>query len=241
MEPFLFLTTACRELHSRASTLIVRGFTLVEMMVVLGIIVIITTVALVGQSSFNQTLILTDTAYSVALSLREAQSYGLSSKVFAASNFVQNAGYGIRFSGPSSYTMFVDSYPLEPGSTLGGICVGHDAAIGRPDARPGNCLYDPQADRDGLVQNITFTRGFTIGAICGNDGTALKRCYGSDFDNLDIVFQRPNTVSTIIGKRGSTYLKFTSASIEILAPGGAAQRCVTISQAGQITVVPTCP
>ena len=49
-----------------------RGFSLIEMMVVLVIIALITTIALFGQQDFNRSLLLTDTAYTIALTAREA-------------------------------------------------------------------------------------------------------------------------------------------------------------------------
>ena len=52
------------------------------MMVVLAIIVTITGVTLTSQTSFNKTLVLANTAYDIALTLRSSQTYGLGSRAF---------------------------------------------------------------------------------------------------------------------------------------------------------------
>ena len=61
MEPFRFRRGLALSLS--------KGFTLIELMVVLAIIVVITTVVLTSQSSFNKSLILANTSYDIALSL----------------------------------------------------------------------------------------------------------------------------------------------------------------------------
>src|ERR1043166_8621201 len=111
MEPYphhRFLTFRnARRLAARAR--VQEGFTLIEMLMVLAIIVIITTIALSGQTLFNSSVVLTNTAYDVALSLRQTETFGIASRVF---NGVANAGYGIEFSKatPASYVSYADVY-----------------------------------------------------------------------------------------------------------------------------------
>jgi prepilin-type N-terminal cleavage/methylation domain-containing protein len=135
-----------------------RGFTLLEMFVVVAIIAIILSVILVNQSSFNRNNLLTDTAYSVALSVRQTQSIGLSGRAINTTS--KNTGYGIHVetagaSPITTYTQFADIYPdvvtisLMPGSQLptglnqiGTVCTGHTVLTpSSPEARPGDCLY----------------------------------------------------------------------------------------------------
>ena len=109
-----------------------RGFTLIELLVVLGIVVTITSVVLTSQSSFNKTLVLANTAYDVALSLRSAAMYGLGGHAISTTP----TGYGMHFerSAPESFTLFADTYPVTS------VC----HAIDDPstlDAQPGNCSY----------------------------------------------------------------------------------------------------
>ena len=72
-----------------------RGFTLVETLVVLGIFVIVTAIVLVGNNSFNNTILLTNFAYDVALTVARAQSYGVSVKQFGSGAESFNVGYGV--------------------------------------------------------------------------------------------------------------------------------------------------
>lgn len=85
-----------------------RGFTLVELMVTVAIVVLVTGIALVRYGSFNNSVLLKSQAYEIALDLRAAQTYGVSVSG-------QNAGelysaYGLYFdlSTPNSYQLFQD-------------------------------------------------------------------------------------------------------------------------------------
>lgn len=208
-----------------------------EMLVVLAIITLLTVITISGQSQFNRSLVLTDTTYTVAFSLREAQTLGLSSRVF---NAVQDAGYGIRFSRstPTSYSLFSDQSPASPGSTQGGICPGHTFTSG-PDARPGNCIYDNASE---LVRTYTFNQGFSISRFCGTTASGTEYCSSDStpLDHLDVVYMRPSTDSVITGIRGSSLYQFTSALIRVASPDGGAERCVQVSKVGQVAVI-NCP
>lgn len=214
------------------------GFTLVEMMVVLAIITVITTVAVTGQGAFNRSLVLTDTAYTIAFSIREAQTYGLSSR---AANSLNNAGYGIRFSTvtPKSYILYADTSPASPGSTQGNFCPGHLQPSSSPDSHPGDCIYDPSANPAELVRTYTLNRGFSIYQFCGKEVSApyATKCSSTNFETMHISFMRPATDATIFGRTTSGVLiALTDATIYLRSPDGAAERCVFVSKVGQIGV-----
>lgn len=115
-----------------------RGFTLIELLVVLAIIGIIMVIVLTGQSSFNKTIILSNTAYDIALTLRDAESYGLGSRATAVT---ANAGYGVHFqnASPGLFTFFADSFPAPNASNCHGLPVGGASA---PNAQYGDCRYE---------------------------------------------------------------------------------------------------
>lgn len=208
-----------------------RGFTLVEMLVSLGIIVIITAIVLLGQSSFNKGIVLTDTAYTVAFTLREAQSLGLSSRKFGVT---QNAGYGVHVANasPKSYQLFADTIPTAPGSTQGGTCAGHNVLSGA-EAKPGNCIYDSIAEQ---VTAFTINKGFTISSFCGVDTGGTLRCSGGYLDTMDITFLRPSTEASITGTRAGAIIELVSAIIHVTSPDGTQERCVKVTKVGQIAV-----
>lgn len=216
--------------------LLMRGFTMVEMLVALGIIVIVTAIVISGQANFNRSLILTDTAYTVAFSVRQAQSLGLSSRKFGS---VQNAGYGVHFESATSksYVLFADSLPVAPGNTQSGNCSGHTIASGL-DSKPGNCVYDSVSEK---VTIYNLGQGFTVSSFCGTDSTSTTRCSGSYLDSLDITFLRPNTQATIMGVRAGAVIPLSKASIYISSPDGTQTRCVSVTKVGQVAVGTTCP
>jgi prepilin-type N-terminal cleavage/methylation domain-containing protein len=237
MERFSFIISKLNaRIRSRRVIRAPKGFTLIEMLIVLAIFVIITSVILVSQTSFTRSLLLTDSTYTVALSLRETQSLGLSSKAFST---ILNAGYGIHFdtSSNKSYVQFADisNSPTSPPTWCPTGTAGH------PDAKPGNCLYDGPSSGE-LAQTYQFGQGYTIGKFCGYKNTIPLGCSPSGITSLDIVFQRPNTVTIMTVKNTSgSYLQADTACIQITAPTNDASQYVKVTQLGEISVVSSCP
>ena len=158
------------------------------MLVVLAIITIITTIAITSQSTFNKTLILKNTAYDVALSIRSAESFGIGSRV--STSGATNAAYGVHFTkATNSFIVFADTSPGDAGNDANhchGLPPSGDATA--PDALYGNCVYTSGADV--LVQTYTLGNGISVSNLCtsANGG----QCSNSGLTTLDIVFARPN-------------------------------------------------
>lgn len=214
----------------------VRGFTLVEMIVVLAIIVIITTIALLGQSSFNRSMVLTDTAYTIAFSIREAQSLGISSRAFGST---QDAGYGVSFTNlvPTTYKLFADIYPIAPGDTqFTAICPGHpDVAATNPEAKPGDCIQTLETE---VVRTYSLNNGFRISGFCGRRSSGGNQlCNGPAMESLNILYLRPNTQSVITGVNGNSRTALQDATIRVSSPDGTTERCIYVSKMGQVSVV----
>jgi prepilin-type N-terminal cleavage/methylation domain-containing protein len=212
-----------------------RGFTLVELIVVLAIIIIITTVTITSQSDYNRSLIITNTAYTVALSVREAQSLGLSSRTFSG---IQNAGYGVNFlyETPTQYHAFADiiASPANP------LCPTGSANT--PEAKPGNCRYDGTSE---ILTTYNLNKGFRIYDYCGIRTNGSSACgVHSAWTEMNILFLRPNTeaIMSMEHTNGNAY-ELTCAVIWIVPPGNATSnmKCITVSQVGQVSVPQTCP
>ena len=159
-----------------------KGFTLIELVVVTAIIGVVMSIVLTGQSTFNNTLILQNAAYDIALTLRNAQTFGLGSRV-QGSSMNMNVGYGVHFdtSNKGSFILFAD--------TAGSGChaIPPDGADS-PDAQPGDCVYTAG---DYKVTEYNIGNGITVKALCV-DGDCTQ-------SSLDVVFARPNTETFIAG------------------------------------------
>lgn len=83
-----------------------RAFSLIELLVVTAILALISSVVLVNHTRFNGTVLLGSLAYDIALSIREAQVFGVSVRQYDTTSF--QIGYGIRFADSTSYSLFAD-------------------------------------------------------------------------------------------------------------------------------------
>lgn len=185
-----------------------RGFTLIELMVVLAIVAAVTATVLTSQSSFNKTLILANTAYDIALTLRSVQTYGIGNRAVGGA---VGAGYGLHFQRGTlgTFTVFADTFPSPSCET--------------PDCKPGNKTYENGSDA--FVQTYTLGNGMTISNFCAFSGG-----WSCESSSLDIVFARPNP-DAFISANGSSY---SAACVTISSPQGGA-KYISVASSGQIT------
>lgn len=186
-----------------------RGMSLIELLVVVTIVTLITGAVLVKHGTFNSTTLLNNLSYDIALSIRQAQAYGISVRSVGGTNF--NAAYGVSFdpTRPDSYVLFQD---------LG--------------ASPNNA-YDHDGDVDDtddaeFVERYTLRRGHTISKFCRVGSSSV--CSGAGLTVLNIVFRRPNPDAIVNGSPSS------GACISVTDATGAAQRTVTVLTTGQISI-----
>jgi prepilin-type N-terminal cleavage/methylation domain-containing protein len=87
-----------------------RGFTLIELLVVIAIITIISTIILANNNRFGGQVQLQNLAYDIALSIRQAQVYGISVQRFGVTGTQYAPGYGMHFATnvPNNYILFGD-------------------------------------------------------------------------------------------------------------------------------------
>lgn len=215
----------------------VRGFTLVELMVVLAIIVTISVVVLASQSSFNKSLVLANTAYDIALTLRSAETFGLGNRAIGTT---ANAGYGLEFqkASPNSFTLFADAYP-----SAASISSCHPVADPTaPDARPGDCVYE--ANQGEKVTNYLMGNNITVSDFCafslGN--WTCAQAQGGGLSSLDIVFARPNPEPFMsVNGAYSSLFPVSKVCLAITSPQGGF-RYISVAASGQIAANATsCP
>lgn len=213
-----------------------RGFTLIELLVVLTIITIVTAVVITSQGSFNKSIVLQNTAYDVALTLRFAETYALGSRAFGPT---LNTGYGLHFTvgTPSSFGFFADTFPSPNANNCHRLPSGGASA---PNAIAGNCVYDGSFGE--LVQTYTFGNGITIKDFCTNVAggwscTYAHGTYPGGVTSLDIVFSRPNP-DPFMSENGVysmlPELSVTAACLTLTAPEGG-EKYVSITSSGRIT------
>lgn len=202
------------------------GFTLIELMVVLAIIVTMTMIVLTNQSTFNKTLVLANTAYDVALTLRSAETYGLGSR--ATVGGVANAGYGVHFQNApaTSFSLFADTSP--PPLSTNCHSLPTDSTANSPDAQPGDCVYTSGSDQkvnDFKLGNGIAISNFRVQSTFGTWSEAVGA--------LDIVFSRPNP-DAFMSKDGVYDPNLAKTCLVVSAPQGGTPRYITIAKSGQI-------
>lgn len=172
-----------------------RGFTLIELLVVFFIMATILAVIVPDYLSYSTKADLDNLTLDVALTIREAQSYGAGVKVNAAGNF--DTAYGVHFSlnNSNQFIFFEDTN--------------------------GNELYTPSIDT--IINTYTMKSGYTINDLCTQGaGSSNVRCKANNVNYIDIVFRRPNPEATIsrnnifLGDDGSQ----DDAWIKLASPDG---------------------
>lgn len=157
------------------------------MLVVMAIMAIITVILLVNQSRFDSSTVLRSLAYSVALSVRQAQVYGTSvigtttasnncTGGFYASGSCYASAYGIYFnsSTPGTYSIFAD---LNPGT------------------------YTAATIANETVKVFSLGTGYALSSFCAlgtNGGSPIERCSPSTISSMVILFKRPNPDASFV-------------------------------------------
>lgn len=192
-----------------------RGFTAVELLIVIAVVTMLTAVFLLQQRQFDSSTILRSLAYRTALSIREAQTYGVSVRFAGGATPAPAPAYGIYIASdaPTQYILFAD----------------YD--------------NDRQYDTGEAVEVFTLRNGYAISRVCAKPTTASEKCStDNNINALAILFVRPSTDACIatsdnIGtcRAGVGGEDYATSSIRIRAPGGAT-RSITVTNTGQISV-----
>ncbi|HYC34233.1 MAG TPA: type II secretion system protein [Candidatus Paceibacterota bacterium] len=194
-----------------------KGFSLVELLVVVSIFLIITAVTLFKQSKFSSDILITNTAYEVALSIREAQVFGVGSK----QSDIGTQGYGVYFSEGFDGAHYI-MYSETPNSD-GTYEFTYEPA-------------DPSEKYTDIKGEIRLGREQTILDVCGipNGGDENDmRCFSTnDLSSLNIGFVKPNLYAILNGDSES----FERARIIVASSLGDKCRTVEVNHIGQISV-----
>ena len=186
------------------------GFTLVEMIVTVGIFAVITSVVFAGYRDFDGGIVLTNLAYEIAITIRQAQVYGLSVRDASGGPSPFNVRYGIHLPGliPNAFILFAD--------------VNDDQTY--------TSLVTPPE----LIENLSITRGNIIDDFCGTIAPGVSECAKTGgITWLDIMFLRPDPDALF---RSSTGAVYQSATVVVKSPRTNGTKTITVLSTGQISV-----
>jgi prepilin-type N-terminal cleavage/methylation domain-containing protein len=163
----MFLRTSHHKLYKKKAHQ--KGFTLIELMVSIAIFSLITTMAVFSNTQFNASVLLTNLAYEVAISIRQAQVYGVTVRKNTANAF--DSAYGVHFdlATPASYLLYEDTN--------------------------GNRIYDTGTDI--ALETFNIQKGNGIRQICVTKNSVLT-CNNTSGSTLDVSFIRPNPEASIV-------------------------------------------
>ncbi len=191
--------------------MLVAGFTIIELLLTLGIFTMMTSVVLVNYRSFNNNSGFTNAVEDVYLALREAQVYGSGGRTAGgtttcgnpASSF--NCAYGVHFvNGSGSYNFFVDINQ--------------------------NRIFDTGTGE--LIQTISLGSGTTVTSLwCVRSGTS-GACGTS---GASVTFMRPSPDAFISEVSGVSAPANSLNGVEVTIKGIKTAK-VVISGAGQISI-----
>src|ERR1035437_2774751 len=196
------------------------GFTLVELLITITMFVIITGVVLVNSNTFDNSVLLHNFAYDVALTIKQAQSYGVNVRENSSGSF--NYDYGVYFDLTQSnvnYVLFnntpdvnnnynkiyndpittcsasgecIQKYTIRKGTFIQSICVGDSELTCDPTVKQLSILFHrPKLDAYIYINNV----------YTGND-TDLK-------SYAKIIFAATNgaTSTVVVTSVGQIYIK----------------------------------
>jgi prepilin-type N-terminal cleavage/methylation domain-containing protein len=182
------------------------GFTLIELLVTLSVFTVVSAVTLANYPKFNNQTAITALAQQIAISIREAQVYGVSVKNSSttASVVAQNVypAYGIFFGTTTASTTYGSGTSYS---------VFFDRVTGTGPAPYFKAKGDDYfTDVGELVETVRIQNGNKIVGICGVKlgDTVCTPAYGAN-----VVFRRPNPDAIIKIKDSSDTWPYSSPTL----------------------------
>ncbi len=217
-----------------------KGFTLIELLVIITIMSILLMYSVADYNAFGKNIELDNDIYVVAITLREAQVYGINKRARTNQNieFGDKYKYGAFFARTSEnitalddkhFIMYIDGYRNICNTDDEGNTQETKCKDGFTDHGTDNCL---KTGEDECYSKIKLKRGNSIRKLMVKNSNGLW----SEVNQVDVSFERP-TPDAII-KSGATV--YSGARIVIQEPAHQYYKCVEIDIPGGINIKNNC-
>ena len=200
---------------ARTVELVKKGFSIIELMIAVGIFVILTSIAFIGYADFNNDMTMTNQAYELLLHVRQAQVYGIA----------------VRGDTTGADGQFDASYGVH-------ARVGSEVVPIFRDTDGDGTRDDSDSSVEPLLEVLTFARGVKVCAVCAiTSGSNINAGCDSSYEDLYVTFRRPDpdariAVNEVPFESGPSY---SMARVVVQAPNGR-ERYVDVTLTGQVSV-----
>ena len=195
-----------------------HAFTLVEMVIVISIVSVISTIVIFNYGKYQDNVELSSSAQKIVLALQEAQVWGTAVREFPPGTGIFDVGYGVYFNtaNPGQFIFFADST--------------------NDNKYNGDAMSSPCGPSNECLEKTIFKTGYSISALCG--GNDASSCTNAPSE-LHLVFTRPNVGETDTGlgptiKDGSG-VDYKYVKITITSPQGES-KYIEVQTSGTISM-----
>jgi len=213
-----------------------QGFSVIEIMVVLAIFFIMTSLSLVNYNRFGREVELENTAYELALTIRQAQFFGI--------NRSEEFGGGTNFDDPQPYGVY---FNLESGDVDGINDQGFFMFVDQDNSRrfadtdvsgTGGCLANLSNE---CVNLYEFNRSNFIYEICVGSNAAncndITTLLPAGDTTMHVSFKRPNPDAAILIGSGANTTEYAYARITLRAQAdNIPDKSISIGAAGLTSI-----
>jgi len=196
-----------------------KGFTLIEIVIVIAIMGIIMTITLANYHGMNKKIDLDNTTFLTGLNIREAQVYGIN-KVIDQNNPNQDAPFSDK--DPDPYGIFID---LNKQSEIIFYQDKNPDATDTKYGFDGNCLSNQKEWVKKILLRKAKIDHFNLRTTSGWERTKTK---------LNILFKRPNPDAIIVSDNPNKI--YSTAEIQVNDSTDTYLSCIIVGSAGDITV-----
>ena len=206
-----------------------RGFTLIEVMIVLVIMLIITATAVSQYLPFQSRVEYENTVLDIALNIRQFQIFGVGTKQ-SQTGGAFSMGYGLH--------LHVNGDGAKPYKIVFYEDTDNDGSYDSGDSDDMACKATPTDDT--CIKTLTFPSNEITKASLTNSSGIVTTFSVTNPGMIDITFKRPYLDAAIVGTLDSSGVstQYYGASLCLDLPEGGQQLKITISRTGQLSAVP---